>query len=151
MRLQIPIPAGRLAQTFGVALAVLAVVAVALLGLGAVGFRFDPFDLQARRLDQARTDSATAGAQADAATLAASGARDTTTRVEIALTQAAAARDRLTQLSASTRSAPDANEPLEPARADRLRDFDQQLCAIRPVVCQPPGDAAPARDAEDRD
>lgn len=130
----------------GVLLAIVCALAV----LGALGFKYDPFGLQARRLEQTRDALATASANAAAADIEAGAARDATTRVEIALTQSAAAHERLTDFAIQTRNAPDATEPLDSDRTDRLRDFDQQLCAIRPAICAGATGGSPAdRNAAD--
>lgn len=144
MPLELPSPAGLSLRTIGLVLAAVATLAVAVMGLGALGFSFDPFDLQGRKLDRALAGQATAKAEGAAAAIEAAGSRDTTTRVEVALNQRSAAQERLTELSAATRSAPDANEPIDPDRIDRLRDFDQQLCAIRPAICAGASDPAAA-------
>lgn len=149
MRLEVPAPYRLPLRIAGLALAVIAIVAVAFVVLGAVGFRFDPFDLQARKLDNAQSAKAVAEASASKATIEAAGARDTITRVEIALSQRDAARESVAQLSAQTWSAPDAESPIDPDRINRLRDFDQQLCTIRPAICAPAAsDAAAARNAD---
>ena len=42
--------------------------------------------------------------------------------------------------------APDADDPIDPARADRLRDADRRLCGLVPDLCaRPDGPAAGAR------
>lgn len=42
--------------------------------------------------------------------------------------------------TASARSAPDATTPLDPDRAERLRDADRRLCDLAVVACRPVGD-----------
>lgn len=145
-RFTLDAPFGRSAKGIGLVLAVAAAIALAFVALGALGFRFDPFDLSARKLARAQTETAQAKTDTAVATIEAAGARDTTTRVEIALAQSAAAQDLATHLSTLTRNAPDANEPLDPDRIDRLRDFDQQLCAVRPAICASAPDLAAAAD-----
>lgn len=148
MRLEIPDPYRMPLRIAGLALAGIAAIALAVVVLGAVGFKFDPFDLQARKLERAQAGQAVAETAATTATIEAIGARDTTTRVEIALSQRDAARDSVTQLSAHSWSAPDAQTPIDPDRIARLRDFDQQLCAIRPAICSTDdADASATSDA----
>ena len=42
------------------------------------------------------------------------------------------------------RAAPDADAPIDPSRADRLRAHDRELCRLRPTICSdgPDGPAA---------
>ena len=61
------------------------------------------------------------------------------------------ARDTLTQARAATvraitqsEGAPDADQPLDPDRLDRLRAHDRRLCDLSPALCQP----ADGRSAE---
>jgi len=118
----------------------LAAVATALaLGfvlLGGLGFRWDPLNLQHRRLEdaraQARDATAVAAAQADARRIETGGAAAQARRVDH-YHQTTGAADRATTAAvAQVRSADDADQPLETRRADRLRDHDGELCRIAP-------------------
>ncbi|MNJ42948.1 hypothetical protein D3C77_379320 [compost metagenome] len=140
-------PAGGLVSA-GLLFAFLALIIFA---LGGAGFRFDPFNSAERRADQAEASAAAATTDAAARQIEAAGARDTTTRVEVALQQAAAAEQAAFSLTSDARIAIDAKDPLDPDRSRRLRDVDDQLCAIRPAICAGAGDAAAPGNAGDRD
>lgn len=61
-------------------------------------------------------------------------------RVETAQRRVVELRDLTAPVIHQARSAPDANQPLDPDRADRLRDHDRRLCELAPGACA----AAPA-------
>lgn len=118
----------------GVVSALILVVIVALI-FTAAGFRFDPFDSAARRAEQAEATATAATAEASARGIEAAGERDTAARVDVVVRQVAAADRAVFSLTSDARIAIDANDPLDPDRARRLRDVDQQLCAARPAIC----------------
>jgi hypothetical protein len=130
------------------ALAFLAFAALVLFALNGVGFRFDPFNSAERRATRAEATASEATTDAAARQIEAAGAADTTTRVEVVLQQAAAAEQAAFSLTSDARIAIDAKDPIDPDRVRRLRDVDQQLCAIRPVACGS-GDPAPPGHAGD--
>lgn len=140
-------PAGGLVS----AVLLLAFLALIAFALGGAGFRFDPFNSAGRRIQTAEAAATAAASDASARRIEAAGARDTTTRVEVVLQQAAAAEQAAFSLTSDARIAIDAKDPLDPDRSRRLRDFDDQLCAIRPAICADSGDAAPPGNAGDRD
>lgn len=134
----------KLAQSLSVKLFALPILAcLILILLAGLGFRFDPFDLTARRADRAETQASTATTEALARGIEASGERDTSARVDGVVRQITAANQASHILTSDARSALDATAPLAPERAERLHAFDQQLCASRPVLCP---DRAPAPD-----
>ena len=141
------------ATPFGGALSIALMIGFALLTIAALkgfGFRFDPFNQAEARADRAEQTAAHAGSDASARGIEAAGAADTTTRVEVVLQQAGAAQRILTPFTSDAKAAPDANAPLDPARAARLRDVDEQLCAVRPSLCAgPAGGAATSQHAGD--
>jgi hypothetical protein len=75
-----------------------------------------------------------AQAQAVVAGLETQGARDSAQRVELVLRQRDAAGETVAQLTPKALTSEDANAPLDPARAARLRDADRQLCAAAPTL-----------------
>ncbi|WP_341019443.1 hypothetical protein [Brevundimonas diminuta] len=110
-------------------------VGVLLLIVGrGLGLRWDPMDLQARRLEAAQQRLDRAQAEASARSLeAAARARqlenlDAFHRNAQAVTQATVAAE------IRARTADDADTPLDPDRARRLRDHDRELCRLAPVV-----------------
>lgn len=142
-----------LGTQFGSALSIALLIGFALLTIAALngfGFRFDPFNQAEARADRAEQTAAHAESDASARGIEAAGAADTTTRVEVVLQQAGAAQRILTPFTSEAKAAPDANAPLDPARAARLRDVDEQLCAVRASLCAgPAGDAATPGHAGD--
>jgi len=104
--------------------------------LGGLGFRWDPLNLQQKRLaaalDRARTASAEAAAQDRARRLEAEGAADQALRVDHHQQKTTKAERATAAVLVQARSADDADQPLDPRRADRLRDHDGQLCRIAP-------------------
>ncbi len=67
-------------------------------------------------------------AKAAVAGLETQGAQQSTQRVEVVVRQRDAANAVVAQLMPKALKSEDANAPLDPARADRLRDADRQLC-----------------------
>lgn len=133
------------ASPFGLFLRILLVIGLALLVLGALGFRFDPFDSLQKRADRAEASAAAANADAAARRIESAGAADTVQRIDRITVQIRAADAIAHQSALSAQDAPDAKHPVDPARLARLRHADQQLCDLRPGIC---ADAsAAARDA----
>lgn len=120
--------------------AISAVFLVAFLGLlvfslQGVGFRWDPFNLAERRVIRAEGQAARAIQDSSARRIETAGAQDTTRLVEAATAATAAVDQAAAHHTHQARSAPDANVPLDSARAGRISDGDRQLCALRPAVC----------------
>lgn len=97
-----------------------------------------------KRLERAIDDRDQARAEAESRGLEAAGQAAQVERIEavtrvIIETQAATA-----EVVAAARSAPDAETPLDPARADRLRAHDRELCRLSPALV---GCAAAAADS----
>ena len=104
--------------------------------LGGLGFRWDPLDLQRKRLaaarDQARQASVAAAAQAESRRLEAEGAAAQALRVDHYQHITTTAERATAAAVVLARSADDADHPLDPRRAVRLRDHDGQLCRLAP-------------------
>jgi len=133
------------ASPFGVILLLIVAVGLAILSLGAVGFRFDPFDSLQKRADRAEASAAAANADAAARRIESAGAADTVQRIDRVTVQIRAADAIAHQSALSAQDAPDAKHPVDPARLARLRHADQQLCDLRPGICA--DTPAAARDA----
>ncbi|MGX1802438.1 hypothetical protein ACWIDJ_08915 [Brevundimonas naejangsanensis] len=109
------------------------VVLILIVGRG-LGVRWDPLHLQARRLEavQRRADQAEAQTAARALEAAARGrqveALDAFHHHAEAVARATATAE------TRARTADDADTPLDPARAQRLRDHDRELCRLAPAV-----------------
>jgi len=116
--------------------------------LGGLGFRWDPLDLSRRRLESAERATAHARAEAASRSAEAEGQAGQVVRLDNAL-RTMRSLDRATTRSLRTaRTADDASLPLSPARADRLRGHDRELCRIAPDLggCAPAPDPAGAGD-----
>lgn len=103
--------------------------------LGALGFRFDPLNLTAKRADQAEAAAVVSQEDASARRLESAGAADTAQRIDRIAVQIRAADDIAHRSALAAQDAPDAHLPLDPARLDRLRLADEQLCQLSPAVC----------------
>lgn len=113
----------------------IALVALVAVVLAATGFYF-----KARHDGAAAERPKTEAAQAEARTgqLETQGARETAQRVELVVTQREAAVQAVTRAATAATAAKDAHEPLDPARADRLRAADGELCKLAPDLCAQP-------------
>jgi hypothetical protein len=82
-------------------------------------------------------------AQAAVAGLETEGARTSAQRVDLVIRQRDAAAGAVAQLTSKALTSEDANAPLDPDRAARLRDADDQLCLTAPGLagCPEGGDA----------
>ncbi|WEK39905.1 MAG: hypothetical protein P0Y50_15430 [Candidatus Brevundimonas colombiensis] len=104
--------------------------------LGGLGFRWDPLNLQQKRLaaeqGRARAASTEAAAQEWARRLEVQGAADQALRVDHYQQTTTGAGRATAAAVVQARSADDADHPLDPRRADRLRAHDGQLCRIAP-------------------
>jgi hypothetical protein len=119
---------------------IIAAVAVVLFGLAGLarpnllGFKFDPFGIDARKIDRLENDvsvlkrEATGNAEVAVAT-------QTFHKREVAI------RELSRQAEIEARTAPDAETPLTPDRVGRLRAADNRLCSAYPAIC-PDLDAA---------
>lgn len=134
--LRFPTPLGWLALAVG------GVLVVALLA-GGLGFRWDPLELDRRRLDAARVQAAAGDAAAAARRLEQQGQAVQQGRLEtFNNTTTQAARATATAVT-QARSAEDADTPLDPDRLRRLREHDRELCRLAPDIngCAAPGPA----------
>ena len=129
-----------------------AVLALGFALLGGLGFRWDPLNLQQKRLETARTQArdavAVAAAQADARRLETEGAAAQAVRVDHFQHRTTAVERATATAVAQARSADDADYPLEDRRADRLRGHDRELCRLAPDLDGCTGAADAARGGE---
>lgn len=104
--------------------------------LGGLGFRWDPLNLQQKRLETARTQAREAAAnaytQANARRLETEGAAAQARRVDHYQNRTTAVERETATAVAQARNADDADHPLENRRADRLRGHDDELCRLAP-------------------
>jgi hypothetical protein len=112
-----------------------AIVLAAAAGLYWKG-RHDDAAVQKPKIAAAQAQAAVSGAEAK-------GEKDSAQRVELVVRQREAAAATVSDLTPKALNAEDAHAPLDPARADRLRAADDQLCLAAPSLagCSPPSDA----------
>ena len=116
--------------------------------VGGLGFRWDPFDLDRRRVNRAEASAAIATLQAAARTAEAEGQAGQVARLDAAV-QSAATLERVTARSIQTaRTADDSSLPLPADRAARLRAHDRELCGIAPDLVGCPAAPHAASDGE---
>lgn len=127
-------PVGIVVTLLGTALALLAIFMV----LNGLGFRFDPFDLSAKRLATAEQQRDHAHQDASARRIESAGTVETLRRVEQVTIQIRAAEQIAFQSATDAAEAPDAHSPVDPERLERLRLADDRLCQLRPAICAEP-------------
>ena len=101
--------------------------------------RLDRAEDQVEDLQQ---DLATSEADAAARAAEAQANADQVERIETVHRQVIELRDLTNPVIHEARSAPDASTPLDPDRADRLREHDRRLCELAPDVCAAAGPGA---------
>ena len=119
--------------------AFIAVVCI-IAALAVVGFVQDPFGFKARKIERLQREAETAQSDAYARTLESEGRAGQLDRLETYHREVITIQSATEPFAAEARSAPDADTPLDPARADRLRRADDSLCAH--ATC--PASSAPA-------
>lgn len=134
----------RALRSWGWVIVGLVAVALALAVAHGLGLRWDPFNLQERRLAAARSRAERAEADAHARRAERDG--DLVVSREVA-----AARDTEIEVGRATaaaiqqaREADDAAIPLAPDRVRRLHDHDRELCRHAPATCAGAGPVEPA-------
>jgi hypothetical protein len=125
---------------------IIAAVAVVLFGLAGLarpsflGFKFDPFGIDARKMDQL-TD------QVSVMEREAIGNAEVAVATQTFHTREVVIRELSRQAEIEARTAPDAETPLDPDRVGRLRAADHRLCSAYPAICPDPDAAASGADA----
>ncbi len=125
---------------------VIAAVAVVLFGLAGLarpsflGLKFDPFGIDARKLDQL-TD------QVSVMEREAIGNADIAAATQTFHTREVVIRELSRQAEIEARTAPDAETPLDPDRVARIRAADNRLCIVAPSICANPDPAGSGADA----
>jgi len=79
------------------------------------------------KVEAARDDAAARGLEAQ-------GERDSAARVEAFQGRVGAARETVTRLERDLQDTDDAEDPMDPVRADRLRAHDRELCRLAPQL-----------------
>lgn len=106
-----------------------AALLLAVAGRG-VGLRWDPFDLQQKRLEAVQAQATQAESDAVARRVEAEGGAQQAARLDIHHRHILAVERATVAAVTQARSAEDANDPLDPVRADRLRAHDRELCRL---------------------
>ena len=110
----------------------------------AIGLRWDPFGLDRRRLETAQARATRAESDAAARAAEVTGERQQADRLARAL-QPVRAAEALTATALHTaRIAEDAEIPLAPDRAARLRAHDGELCRLAPDLAGCPAAPEPS-------
>lgn len=121
---------------------------VAVLALGGLGLRWDPFGLHQRRLAAAEAGARAGEAQARARQAETLGAEAQMRRLNDFHQRAAAVERATAVVQQQARDSDDADQLLPSDRADRLRHHDRELCRLAPDLdgCAAPADAAAGGD-----
>jgi hypothetical protein len=124
---------------------IIAAVAVVLFGLAGLarpsflGLKFDPFGIDARKLDQLKD-------QVSVMEREAIGNADIAAATQTFHTREVVIRELSRKAEIEARTAPDAETPLTPDRVGRLRAADNRLCSAYPAICPNPDAAAGGAD-----
>jgi hypothetical protein len=125
---------------------VIAAVAVVLFGLAGLarpsflGFKFDPFGIDARKIDRLETEVAVLEREA-------TGNAEIAAATQTFHTREVVIRELSRQSEIEARTAPDAETPLDPDRVARIRAADYRLCIVAPSICANPDPAGSGADA----
>jgi hypothetical protein len=120
-----------------------AVVVFSLAGLvrpSFLGLKFDPFGIDARKID--RLESEVSVLEREAV-----GNAEIAAATQTFHTREVVIRELSRQAEIEARTAPDAETPLTPDRVGRLRAADHRLCSAYPAICPDPDAAAGGADA----
>jgi hypothetical protein len=124
---------------------VIAAVAVVLFGLAGLarpsflGFKFDPFGIDARKIDRLKTEVSVLEREAV-------GNAEIAAATQTFHTREVVIRELARQAETEARTAPDAETPLDPDRVARIRAADHRLCIVAPSICANPDLAASSTD-----
>jgi hypothetical protein len=131
---------------------VIAAVAVVLFGLAGLarpsffGLKFDPFGIDARKIDRLETEVSVLDREA-------TGNAEIAAATQTFHTREVVIRELSRNAEIEARKAPDAETPLDPDRVARIRAADYRLCSAYPAICPDPdiagsrADAMPTSDA----
>jgi hypothetical protein len=125
---------------------VIAAVAVVLFGLAGLarpsflGLKFDPFGIDARKIDRLETEVSVLEREAV-------GNAEIAAATQTFHTREVVIRDLSRQAEIEARTASDAETPLDPDRVARIRAVDNRLCIVAPSICASPDPAGSGADA----
>jgi hypothetical protein len=124
---------------------VIAAVAVVLFGLAGLarpsflGLKFDPFGIDARKIDRLEGEVSVLEREAV-------GNAEIAAATQTFHTREVVIRELSRQAEIEARTAPDAETPLTPDRVGRLRAADHRLCSAYPAICPDPDAAGSGPD-----
>jgi hypothetical protein len=125
---------------------VIAAVGVVLFGLAGLarpsflGLKFDPFGIDARKMD--RLESQVSVLEREAA-----GNAEIASATQTFHTREVVIRELSRNAEIDARKAHDAETPLDPDRVARIRAADNRLCIVTPAICPDPDPAGSRTDA----
>lgn len=105
-----------------------------------LGLKFDPFGIDARKIDRLENEVSVLEREA-------TGNAEIAQATQTFHTREVVIRELSRQAEIEARTAPDAETPLDPSRVDRLRSADNRLCSAYPAICADPDPAASRADA----
>ena len=117
------------------ALSVAAFIGLGLMRPTFLGLQFDPFGMDARKIDSLTTERDREASNGVARGLEVEGEREQAGRVDTFHRQVVEIHTITAEAVSQARSAPDAEDPLEASRAARLGDHDRRLCDLAPRSC----------------
>jgi len=124
---------------------VIAAVAVVMFGLAGLarpsflGLKFDPFGIDARKIDRLEGEVSVLEREAV-------GNAEIAAATQTFHTREVVIRDLARQAEIEARTAPDAETPLDPDRVARIRAADDRLCIVAPSICASPDPAGSGAD-----
>lgn len=124
-------------------LAVVAFIGLGLMRPTFLGLQFDPFGMDARKIDSLTTERDAAVSDGIARGLEVEGMADQQTRLDATHRIIVDVSAATASAVAEARNAPDADTPLDPDRLARLRANDQRLCDGVPASCPASAPADP--------
>ena len=125
---------------------IIAAVAVVMFGLASLarpsflGLKFDPFGIDARKID--RLESEVSVLEREAA-----GNAEIASATQTFHTREVVIRELSRNAEIDARKAHDAETPLDPDRVARIRAADNRLCIVTPAICPAPDPAGSRTDA----
>ena len=105
-----------------------------------LGFKFDPFGIDARKIDRLE-------GQVSVLEREAVGQAEIAAATQTFHTREVVIRDLARQAETEARTAPDAETPLDPDRVARIRAADHRLCIVAPAICASADPAGSGADA----
>jgi hypothetical protein len=125
---------------------VIAAVAVVMFGFAGLarpsflGLKFDPFGIDARKIDRLEGEVSVLEREAV-------GNAEIAAATQTFHTREVVIRDLARQAETEARTAPDAETPLNADRVARIRAADHRLCIVAPSICASPDPAGSGADA----